>query len=403
MLIKGAMICDANGEYKGDIRIKDDKIIEINRSIIAHDSEEILEANGLVAMPSAIDLNVQLQSFNKENLINLSHKAALGGISLLALTPNFPDSFSAELGIELLNTLQDSFEAQILGLIQNGFENISALHKKGAKGIYAKSSQNGNALRIACDFALMFDIPIFFECEDVSLSANGVMNEGKLSSKLGLLGINELSETKEVAMISELARFMGTKSVFNSIASIRSLEILKNIKKLHSSLFIQTSIHHLILTENHCNNYNTLAKIKPPLKSEETRSKLVNYLKTMDIDLLTSLQFSQPLAQKDLPFDEAAFGIDMIEYFMPMCYTLMVKTMHMSLKDLSKILSLNPAKIMGLNNYGLLKEGYYADLVLFNPKESQVINNIESPYYDWVFSGKVKEHFIKGKRVIKEN
>ena len=69
MLIKGAMICDANGEYKGDIRIKDDKIIEINRSIIAHDSEEILEANGLVAMPSAIDLNVQLQSFNKENLI----------------------------------------------------------------------------------------------------------------------------------------------------------------------------------------------------------------------------------------------------------------------------------------------------------------------------------------------
>lgn len=77
--------------------------------------------------------------------------------------------------------------------------------------------------------------------------------------------------------------------------------------------------------------------------------------------------------------------------------------MHMSLKDLSKILSLNPAKIMGLDNYGLLKEGYYADLVLFNPKESQVINNIESPYYDWVFSGKVKEHFIKGKRVIKEN
>ena len=76
MLIKGAMICDANGEYKGDIRIKDDKIIEINRSIIAHDSEEILEANGLVAIPSAIDLNVQLQSFNKENLINLSHKAA---------------------------------------------------------------------------------------------------------------------------------------------------------------------------------------------------------------------------------------------------------------------------------------------------------------------------------------
>lgn len=400
MVIKGAMICDANSEYRGDIRIKEDKIIEIQRNILADDSEEILEANGLVAMPSAMDFNTQLQNFNKESLIDLSHKAALGGISLLALTPNFPNSLSAELGIELLNTLQDSFDAQILGLMQNNLDNLSALHKKGAKGIYAKSSQDGNALRMACEFALMFDIPLFFECEDTSLSANGVMNEGKLSSKLGLLGISDLSETKEVAMIAELARFMGVRAIFNAIASTRSIEILKTFQESYPNLFIQTSIHHLMLTESLCNNYNTLAKIKPPLKSEETRSKLLSHLKAMEIDLLTSLQSAKPLAQKDLPFDEAAFGIDMIEYFVPMYHTLLVKNLRMTFKELSKILSFNPAQIMGLENYGLIKEGYYADFILFDPKETQVIDNVQSPYYDWIFTGKVKGHFIKGKRIF---
>lgn len=155
-----------------------------------------------------------------------------------------------------------------------------------------------------------------------------------------------------------------------------------------------------MLTENLCNHYNTLAKIKPPLKSEKTRTKLLNHLKAMEIDLLTSLQSPYSLSQKDLPFDEAAFGIDMIDYFVPMCYTLLVKNSHMSLTELSKILSLNPAQILGLKDYGLIQKGYYANLIVLDTKENQVIDNKESPYYDWIFTGKIKGHFIKGKKIF---
>lgn len=400
MLIKGAMICDANGEYKGDIRIENEKITEVERNILPQENEEIFQAEGMTILPSAIDLNTRIQNFNKENLLKLSSKAALGGIGLATLIPESEDSTNTELAIELLDALKDTFQAQILGLVQNTNKNISTLHKKGAKGIYAKSNENGNSLRMACEFALMLDVPIFFDCEDESLSANGVMNESELSGKLGLSGITELSETKEVAMISELVHFMKIKAVFNAISSTRSIEILQTTKKTHPDIFIQTSIHHLILTENLCNHYNTLAKIKPPLKSEKTRTKLLNHLKAMEIDLLTSLQSPYSLSQKDLPFDEAAFGIDMIDYFVPMCYTLLVKNSHMSLTELSKILSLNPAQILGLKDYGLIQKGYYANLIVLDTKENQVIDNKESPYYDWIFAGKIKGHFIKGKKIF---
>ena len=400
MLIKGAMICDANGEYKGDIRIENEKITEVERNILPQENEEIFQAEGMTILPSAIDLNTRIQNFNKENLLKLSSKAALGGIGLATLIPESEDSTNTELAIELLDALKDTFQAQILGLVQNTNKNISTLHKKGAKGIYAKSNENGNSLRMACEFALMLDVPIFFDCEDESLSANGVMNESELSGKLGLSGITELSETKEVAMISELVHFMKIKAVFNAIASPRSIEILQTTKKTQPNIFIQTSIHHLMLTENLCNHYNTLAKIKPPLKSEKTRTKLLNHLKAMEIDLLTSLQSPYSLSQKDLPFDEAAFGIDMIDYFVPMCYTLLVKNSHMSLTELSKILSLNPAQILGLKDYGLIQKGYYANLIVLDTKENQVIDNKESPYYDWIFTGKIKGHFIKGKKIF---
>lgn len=400
MLIKGAMICDANSEYKGDIRIENEKITEVERNILPQENEEIFQAEGMTILPSAIDLNTRIQNFNKENLLKLSSKAALGGIGLATLIPESEDSTNTELAIELLNALKDTFQAQILGLVQNTNKNISTLHKKGAKGIYVKSNENGNSLRMACEFALMLDVPIFFDCEDESLSANGVMNESELSGKLGLSGITELSETKEVAMISELVHFMKIKAVFNAIASTRSIEILQTTKKTHPDIFIQTSIHHLMLTENLCNHYNTLAKIKPPLKSEKTRTKLLNHLKAMEIDLLTSLQSPYSLSQKDLPFDEAAFGIDMIDYFVPMCYTLLVKNSHMSLTELSKILSLNPAQILGLKDYGLIQKGYYANLIVLDTKENQVIDNKESPYYDWIFTGKIKGHFIKGKKIF---
>ncbi|AWI33492.1 amidohydrolase family protein [Helicobacter apodemus] len=412
MVIKGAMVCDANGEQRGDIRIKEGKIIKVERSILPQANEEVLEVQGLVLMPSAIDLNVRVQDsiFTKENLLKLSAKASAGGIGLAVLMPDCKPLLNTETGIELLNALKSDFKANIVGVVGSRGEELqqgkytlaplSILHKKGAVGIYSQSSEDGNLLRRACEFASMLNIPMFFNCEDSSLSANGVMNDGKLSARLGLPSIPALSETKEVAMVSEIVCFMQVRAIFNTIATNRSIEILQEAKKRNSSIFIQTSIHHLLLTEDLCNNYNTAAKIKPPLKSESTRIKLIKAVKNLEIDLITALQSEKSLAQKDLAFEEAAFGVDMIEYFLPMCYSLFVKSEGMTLKEMSKILSLNPARALGMDSHkGLIKEGYDADLLLFDTKQTQIIDNPNSPFCDWIFNGKVKQLFVNGKAV----
>ncbi|WP_301006167.1 MULTISPECIES: amidohydrolase family protein [Helicobacter] len=418
MIIKGAMVCDANGEQRGDVRIEKGKIVAVERSIMPKSGEEVLGADNLILLPSAIDLNTRVSNsiLSKENLLKLSCKAALGGISQAVLIPDCKPTSSSELGLELLHALKDEFKAQILGIsdavnVENpkSLNELAILHKKGAKGIFAKSNIDGNLLRRACEFALMFDVPMFFSCEDESLSANGVMNDGELSSRLGLPAIPTLSETKEVAQMSEVARFMGVKAVFLALATERSVEIIEEVKNIHLKsisktktphLFLQTSIHHLMLTENLCNHYNTAAKIKPPLKSESTRTKLLKRVKRGEIELITSLQSAKSQAQKDLAFEEAAFSIDMIECFVPMCYTLFVKNERMNLSELSKILSLNPARALGFSEKGLIAEGYDADLILIDPKETCVMDNPDSPYNDWIFYGAVKEMFVEGKQCL---
>ena len=415
MIIQGAMVCDANSEQRGDVRIEEGKITQVSRSILPHENETILDAKDLILLPGAIDLNTRVSNatLSKENLLKLSTKAVLGGITQAILMPDCNPTLSSELGLTLLDALQDDFKAQIIGIAEavdmesQKLNALASLHKKGAKGIYVKSNMDGNLLRRACEFALMFNVPMFFTCEDESLSANGVMNDGELSSMLGLPAIPTLSETKEVANVSEFARFMGVRAVFLAIAAQHSVEIVKYVKSTlepHQSgiaeLFLQTSIHHLMLTEDLCANYNTAAKIKPPLKSESTRKQLVKSVKKDEITLITSLQSEKSLAQKDLAFEEAAFGVDMIAYFMPMCYTLLVKNEHLTIKDFSRILSFNPAKVLGMEHKGLIAPGYDADLVLFDPKSSQVIDDKDSPYCDWIFNGSVKEVFVAGKKVL---
>ncbi|MCI5969446.1 amidohydrolase family protein [Helicobacter sp.] len=415
MIIKGAMVCDANGEQRGDVRVEGGKIAQVSRSILPKENEEIIEAENLVLLPGAIDLNVRVSNgiLSKENLLKLSQKAAKGGITQAVLMPDCKPTLSSELGLELLNAIKDELKAEIIGITEavnteskNALNELAMLYKKGAKGIFVKSSTDGNLLRRACEFALMFDVPMFFACEDESLSANGVMNDGELSSALGLPAIPTLSETKEVAQMAEVARFMGVKAVFLALSTQRSVEIIQQLKatskqkEQQQEPFLQTSIHHLLLTENLCSNYNTAAKIKPPLKSESTRKALVKSVKKGEIALLTSLQAEKSLAQKDLAFEEAAFGVDMIEYFMGLCYTLLVKMERLTLSEFSKILSFNPANVLGLANKGLIAQGYDADLVLFNPKATSVVDDIESPYYDSIIHGQVKRVFVGGKEII---
>jgi dihydroorotase len=236
--------------------------------------------------------------------------------------------------------------------------------------------------------------PIFCRCDEPNLNDNGVMHEGEVSARLGLPGISKFSETSEVAKIAELSLMNNTKIIFQTLSTKRSLEILKEIKKINKNIYTEVSIHHLCKNDESCDGFNTYAKILPPLRDEEERQALLSELQ--NIDALTSAHSPSSVVNKDVAFENAAFGVGCIDEYLPLCYTCLVKSEIISMTKLEELCSLNPALILGEENIGKIEVGYKADMVLFDENISRVIEDKTSLYYGDTVFGQVVKVFKDG-------
>ncbi len=403
MVIKSAIVCDKNREEKLDVRIKDGKIFEISKVIKEEQDEEIIYADGLYLLPSLIDLNTRVHddALTINNLKKLSKECLKGGVGSVALMPDSTPPIESEAVVELVNT--NKTEANIYPVIKAinrnlNLSDISILIKRGCKGIFADSDLNGNMLRRIFEYANMWKKPLFCRCEDSSLSSNGVINDGFLSAKMGLPGIPALSETKEVAKLCEVAIGTEAKIVIQAISSERSLQII-NRSSFKEKIYSEISVHHLAITEDLCEKFNTSAKIKPPLKSDTTRRRLLEALKRGEVDLLTSLHSPKSVTRKDVAFELADFGIDAISDYFSILYTFLVKNSHINLQKLSELTSKNQAEVLGIEGKGLIEVGYIADLILVDLKPSRLIEDRFSPYYNYIFYGEVCKNIIEGRVV----
>jgi len=341
------------------------------------------------------------------NLAYLSGAALKGGVGSLMLMPDSVPEIKSEAVVEFVFSFDSSTGVNIIPSCMgikddNGINDISLLLKRGCKAIYAHSHNNGNLLRRVFEYSKMWKAPVVCRCEDRSLSGEGVMNEGYLSACLGLPGIPAMAETKELAKIIEVAIGTGAIVLAQTLSSPRSLEIIKRGKGEYENLYSEVSINHLLLNEEICEGFNTSGKLKPPLKSEASRQKLLKFLQDGEIDFITSAHAPKSVTKKDLAFEEASFGVELIDSYLSICYGGLVKTGIITLKELTRLTSFNQAKLLGLNK-GLIKEGYDADLVIFNPKESVRIEKNFSPYDGMEFGGRVKYNITKGKCTYIEN
>jgi dihydroorotase len=223
------------------------------------------------------------------------------------------------------------------------------------------------------------------------------MSDGLISSKLGLPSIIQLSQSSEVAKICEMSSYFNVETIFELISTKRAIKILKRAKKYNKFIKVEVGVSHLILSDKDCDEFNSLAKIYPPLEDSSTRKKLIKSLKNGLIDVITSAHNAQTLNSKDMPFDIASFGIDLSEYYLPLIYTNLVQKHKIPFKDIAKLISYNPAQILNLKNEGLINEGYSADLVIFNPNATtRVKDNISSFYQNQLLNGRVEKTFVNG-------
>ncbi|EAL3930309.1 dihydroorotase [Campylobacter upsaliensis] len=386
MIIKNAKIY---GKELKDLEISQGLIQKIGENL---QGEEIFDAKGLTLLPSFIDLCVYLKNdkFSLNHLDLLEKECLKGGISTILLRDVM--EFDEETFILFLQNLSHR-TLQIFSSVKvkEPLKNIASMINQGAVALELESKLNANILKIAMQYALMKKVPIFAKCLNEDFDDNGVMNDCLLSSKLGLIGMSEVAESSEVAKLKEIAAFYQSEVIYDCLSLARSL-------KIATDETILVSIHHLIKNENACENFNTAAKIKPPLRSEEDRAFLQNALKKGKIRFLSAMHCPKSSNLKDLAFDEAAFGIHSICEYVSLCYSFLVQNDFISWEKLCEVTSLNPAKFLKLNS-GEIKEGKEANLILFDENVSTKAP-LNSLYSKDTLKGEVKHHLLKGEFVF---
>jgi len=270
---------------------------------------------------------------------------------------------------------------------------IARFINNGAVAIWTNSNINSNFIKRGMQYAHMKNKALLCFCYNPDLDDLGLVNEGKISSKLGLSGISKFSESSEVAKVAELSIELNSTVVFQSLSTKRSLDIIKSAKKLSKNIYSEVSVHHIIKNDKSCDGFNTYAKILPPLRDEEERKSLLCELKDGNIDILTSSHSPKSVLYKDVAFWDAHFGMGSIEEFFKLSYTFLVKKEGLSLKKLMEVCSANPAKALGLKNKGEIKVGYDADMFIFNPNHKTVIENETTIYNGEELYGDIKEVF----------
>lgn len=407
MLIKNASLPTKDGMECVDILIKDGVIQEIAPSLNEVD-EEVIDATNLVVMPGFIDLNVRFSNstLNQNHIDKLALRCLKGGVTTAVIMSDFSPRLESATLLELVKFKIDQADidiqlsAPLADQKEDQLHNIATLLNKGASAILADSNRNANLLRRGMQYATMKNKPLFVQCYEPNLDDNGVMNEGVIASKLGLSGISKVSETTEVAKVSEMALFYKAKVLLKTLSTQRSLEIASAQKLLNPTLYTEVSIHHLSKNDTECDGFNTYAKLMPPLREESERLALIKALQEGKIDILTSAHAPKSILYKDVAFEDAEFGTGSVEEFLALAHTHLVKKGVIDFTQLVELCAHKPAEILGLSDKGVLAKGYRGDVILFDPTLSYAVSDKHSLYYGDTLYGKVKKVFVSGKLIL---
>ena len=398
---------------KGNILIINGKIAEIGK-FDQPSGIKIIDAKGLTLTQGFCDLHVHFRepgNEDKETLFSGSRAALAGGFTRVCAMPNTrPPIDSPELISYIIEKSKDCpINIHPIGAVtkgQAGIE-ISEMGLMKDMGAVAFSDdglpiQNGLVMRKALEYSTMLGLPIINHAEDSFLRCDGVMNEGSISTRLGLPGNPSVAESTMVYRDLKLAEMTGAKLHVPHVSTAASVEHIKDMKSISNNITAEVTPHHLFFSDKDLVNYNTDLKVAPPIRNNKSRKALVNGIKKGVIDCIATDHAPHTLQDKETTFDLAAFGMIGLESCFGIVKKLLVDDEGLSLIKLVKLLTISPRKIMGFN-YDLLKIGVEAELVLFDANENWVFEkknifsqSINSPFFGQELSGKIKYTVSKG-------
>ena len=417
MLIKNGFITDPASQrsYAGDIRIENGVIQKISADITPAPEEEIIDAAGLAVSPGLIDTHVHFRDpgfTHKENLHTGALAAAKGGFtSVICMANTSPVVDSVPVLNDILQRAQSEniriYQAASVSHSLKGEDltDMKALKEAGACGFTDDGIPLKNAafLYTAMEKAKELGVPVSLHEEDPSFIKNNGVNHGPISDQLGIYGSPSIAEESLVARDCMLALRSGASVVIQHISSGRSVELVRMFKSLGADLHAEATPHHFTLTDEAVLKYGTLAKMNPPLRTEDDRQAIIRGLADGTIDIIATDHAPHSKEEKERSITAAPSGIIGLETSLALGITSLVRPGHLTMLQLLEKMTVNPAKLYGLPS-GRIEEGAPADLVLFDPEEKwtpteYVSMSSNSPFTGWELYGKVKMTICGGKVV----
>ena len=427
ILIKGGRVIDpkTNTDKILDIYIENGVIEDVGENLCPEleDLHELtkIDATGKVVSPGLVDMHCHLRDPGqeyKEDIESGTKSAAMGGFTSVACMPNTTPPIDCAPVVEYVLSRAKQYgrvNVYPIGAVTRGLkgEMLADIGELKFAGVVAISDdgrpvQNARLMRRALEYADMFDTLVVSHCEELQLLDGGVMNEGITSTRLGLSSISNAVEDIQIARDIILAETTKTRVHICHVSTKGGVELVRQAKKRGVRVTCETCPHYFTLTEEAVDGFNTNAKMNPPLRTQQDVDAVIKGLADGTIDVIATDHAPHHIDEKNVEFEHALNGIVGFETALGLGITYLVKTGVLTLNELLRKMTVNPANLLSINK-GIIAQGKPADVIIFNPDEEYTVKVSEfssksknSPYDGFRLNGKVEYTIVGGQIVVNQ-
>lgn len=422
ILITGGRVIDP-GRFVGigDVLLDGGKITALGPKLSVPAGSRIIHAEGKLVVPGFVDLHVHFREPGfeyKETIQSGSAAAVAGGFTTVCCMPNTSPVNDNQAVTEFIlerSRLAGLANVLPIGAITKGSEGkelaeIGDLRRSGCVAISddGKPVMNSLVMRRAMEYASAFDLTVVDHCEDIHLAEGGCMNEGLISTELGLPGIPAAAEDVMVARNLSLSELTGARLHLAHISTAGSVRMVREAKARGIAVTAEACPHHFTLTEELVRGYNTHAKMNPPLRTWTDVQAIKEGLRDGTIDVIATDHAPHATQEKQQDFTEAPFGIVGLETALSLTLGLVEEGV-LSIEQAVQKLTFSPAAAFGLKK-GTLAVGADADVVILDQHEPWEVDPAKfrsksrnTPFVGWKVKGRVLTTIVSGRVVFEAN
>ena len=418
----GRLICPMQRlDRQGNLYIADGRIVSTGERPAGFTADLEIALDGQYVCPGIVDLSVHTREpgfEHKATITSETETAVRSGVTSMVCPPNTRPVTDTTAVVELIHQRQHQLNktrVYPLGALTKGLDGqqlteVAALKRAGCVGLSNadRAVVDTEVLRRAFEYAAGFDLPVFIHPEDSYLRNQGVMHEGRISTRLGLPGIPETAETIAISRALLLIEQTGVTAHFCRLSSARSVELIDAAKQQGLPVTADVGICYLYLTELNVDGFNSQCRLWPPLRTDRDRLALLDGLTSGVIDAICSDHQPHDEDAKAAPFSRAEPGASTLEVLASLSFNL-VATRGFKPGEIARALSCGPASIIGIDS-GTLADGAPADLFIFDDNRQWTVKAEQlasagknTPFDDWEMNGKVIHTIVDGKPAFQDN